>query len=254
MKNVVIIVVCVFAFGMQTCQSQTADENMELLIIREDKVRLSMAETYELALLDLSSFLDEQNEKNIHYLTHVLDNYLYTRISPIKELADYEDGIQEYIEGKKQSGEFNFIWGVMMETLVSYRSYVVGFDKEYSYLPEGSTWLEGQPYRKWNYYYFSPGTKKEVDKILAAWKALYEKNDIKTGYMIYRGMLGIDQPLVIFTSWAKNPLEHHQEVDANSKLLGEEGSALLLGMLELANRVETTEGYFVPEFSYQPDK
>ena len=136
--------------------------------------------------------------------------------------------------------------------MTNYRSYVVTYDNNLSYIPDGSAWLEGMPYRKWNYYYFSPGTEKEVDAILAAWKSLYEQKEIPNGYRIYRGKLGIAQPVVIFTTWAKNPAEHHQQMEQIGQILGDEASALLLGMLDLAVSIETLEGYFVPEFSYQP--
>jgi hypothetical protein len=135
----------------------------------------------------------------------------------------------------------------------SSHSYVVKYDENNSYVPDEESWLDGMPYRKWNYYYFNPGTEQEVDKILAAWKFLYEENNIESGYRIYRAVLGIEQSAVIFTSWAENPVEHHQNLEYNMGKFGDEGSALLISMLELANKIETIEGYFVSEYSYKPE-
>jgi hypothetical protein len=242
------------AVGIGNVYSQPVSNNEHLLLIREDVVRPSMAETYELGLLDLAAFLEKNSEKKVNYLTHIQDNFHYTHISAISDLNDIDKvSLDKYVSGEEASEEFAFFWEIMNETLESRHTYVVRYDEENSYVPDGESWLEGMPYRKWNYYYFSPGTEEEVDKILAAWKYLYEKNDIESGYRIYRGVLGIEQPVVLFTSWAENPLAHHENLEANMQLLGEEGSALLLGMLENAARVETIEGYFVPEFSYQPE-
>lgn len=251
MKKYAFTLLIFLILGLQPGFSQMAEKQGDLLLIREDKVMPSRAETYELALLDLTAFFEANNEKDINYLTHIQDNYHYWHISTIDQLNDYNTGIQEYISGEKNSDEFNLIWSVLTETVYSYKSFVVAYDEINSYVPDETDWLDGRPYRKWNFYYFNPGTSAEVEKILAAWKILYEEHDIQSGYRIYKGILGIDQPVVIFTTWAKNPGSHHKELNVNSQLLGEEGSALLLGMLELSSRVETVEGYYVPGFSYQ---
>ena len=246
--------VLIVAIGINTGCSQSSPEETDLLLIREDVVKPYLAPDYELALMDLAAFLKERGVKDVNYLTHIQDNCHYSHITTIKDFNEIDDGMEKFIGGLISNIEFDLIWKLMTETMESYHYYVVKYDKDNSYVPDGGNWIDGFPYRKWNYYYFNPGTEKEVDEILAAWKNLYERNGLATGYRVYRGLLGIEQPVVIFTSWAKTPLEHHQNLEANIEILGEEGSSLLLGMIELANRVETIEGYFVPEFSYQPKK
>jgi hypothetical protein len=254
MNKFLYLIILITAVGISNSFSQPLSEKGNLLLIREDVVRPSMAETYELGLLDMAGFLKENNEEKVNYLTHIQDNFHYTHISSINDLNDIEKvSLEKYISGEKASDDFSFFWEIMNGTLDTRHSYVVEYDAKNSYVPEGESWLEGMPYRKWNYYYFSPGTEEEVEKILSAWKYLYQQNNIESGYRVYRGVLGIEQPVVLFTSWAKNPLEHHQNLEANTRILGEEGSALLIGILESATKVETIEGYFVPEFSYQPE-
>jgi hypothetical protein len=82
---------------------------------------------------------------------------------------------------------------------------------------------------------------------------LYEQKGVESGYRIFRGLIGIDQPVVMFTNWAKSPLEHQQNMEINMELLGENGSVLWLSMLEMARKVETVEGWYLPQYSYQPD-
>lgn len=247
------ILALISTIGLNTGCSQPSDKKGEMLLIREDVVKPSMAEKYELSLLDLNNFLEANNVRDVNYLTHIRDNFHYSYISVLNNLDDLDGGFGDYINGEKSSDEFTLIWELMNESRESYRFYIVKYDEENSYVTDGNGWVEESPYRKWNYYYFDPGTEKEVDEILAAWKYLYKQNDIKSGYRVYRGVLGIDQPVVIFTSWAKDALEHHQNLEANIKIFGEEGSALLLGMLELSNNVETIEGYFLPQYSFSPE-
>lgn len=254
MNKYFFFLVLITAIGINTGCSQAQSEKAELLLIREDVVKPSTAENYELAIMDLAAFFKENNVRDVNYMTHIQDDFHYSHIRQITDYNDIRNGVNAYINGQKSNMEFNLIWELMTESMESYHSYIVKYDKANSYVPDGNNWMDGFPYRKWNYYYFNPGTEKEVDEILAAWKNLYVEKGLMTGYRVYRGVMGIEQPLVIFTSWAKTPLEYHENLEANIEILGEEGSVLLLGMIELANKIETIEGYFVPEFSYQPKK
>jgi hypothetical protein len=247
------ILALISTIGLNTGCSQPSDKKGEMLLIREDVVKPSMAEKYELSLLDLNNFLVENKVSDVNYLTHIQDDFHYLFISDLNDLDDLDGGIHAYTNGEKSSDEYTLIWDMINESRESYRFYIVKYDKENSYVPDGNAWLEESHYRKWNYYYFDPGTEKEVDEILAAWNYLYKQNNIKSGYRVYRGVLGIDQLVVIFISWAKDGLEHHQNLNANIEILGEEGSALLLGMLNLSYKAEAIEGYFLPQYSYDPE-
>jgi hypothetical protein len=224
------------------------------LLIREDVVIPSKSSDYEISLLKLTSFLEGKNVNDVNYMTHVQDNYHYSHITVLRDLDEIQGGIPAYITGKNASDEFNLIWEELIESLESFRFYVVKYHPEFSHVTDGRVWLDEAPFRKWNYYHFTPGSEKQVDQLLAAWKNLYEQKGVDNGYRVFRGTIGIEQPLVIFTSWAKSPLEHQQNLDNNIELLGEEGSVLWISMLELARKVETVEGWYLPFYSYQPEK
>ncbi len=253
MKKYFFSLVLIAAIGINTGCSQSSSKESEMLLIREDVVKPYLAADYEISLIDLAAFFQENNVKDVNYLTHIQDNFHYSFITTINDIGDIPNGFNAYVSGQESNTEFNLLWELLTESMESYHCYVVRYDKENSYVPDGNDWIEGFPYRKWNYFYFEPGTEMEVDQILSAWKNLYVEKGLMTGYRVYRGVIGIEQPVVIFTSWAKSALDHHQNLAVNVEILGEEGSILLLGMLELANKTETIEGYFVPEFSYQPE-
>jgi hypothetical protein len=252
MKKIILFLLITTAFSINSILAQISDDNWDMLLIREDVVKTSQIVNYEEALIDLTLFLKEKKVNEVNYLTHVQDNYHYSHITVLKDLNEIEDGLNLFIDGKNTSDEFKLIWDALSETLESHWFYVVKYDHEYSFTPDGNEWLNQNNYRKWNYYYFEPGTEIEVDQILAAWKYLYKNKGVKNGYRIYRGAIGIDRPVVIFTSWAKTPLEHQQNIADNVELLGDEGSALWISMLELARKVETIEGWYLPGYSYIP--
>ena len=124
---------------------------------------------------------------------------------------------------------------------------------ELSYVPEGDDWGEGSPYRKWSYYHFQPGSEEEVEQVLASWKQMYQAKGIKTGYRVFAGFLGIEQPTYLLTNWAEDPLDYHENLQQVSEQMGEEGAALWAKMMEYVREATTVEGWYLAQYSYAPD-
>ncbi len=75
---------------------------------------------------------------------------------------------------------------------------------------------------------------------------------IKSGFRVFSGFLGIEQPLYILTTWAEDPLDYHEKLQNTVGLLGEEGAVLWEKMLENVNGASAVEGWFLPQYSYAP--
>ena len=254
MKNYIFLVLLFIALGMNNAFAQSSDIDWKYIVVRDDVVRPSMTVYYEASLSDLSLFLTENQIQSVKYVTQLQDNYHYTHITPLKDLNEIEGGLRAFIRGDKRSAEFDLIWSDLNETIESYSFYVVKYEPELSYVPDGKVWLEEAPYRKWNYYYFYPGTENEVENIVKAWKNLYEDKGLKHGFRVFRGVTGIEQPVIIFTTWAASPLEYHANLQDNIDLLENEGALLWMAMMELVRKVETVEGWYLPQYSYMPDE
>ena len=246
---IILIIVCAMTVG----NAQTLEKENQLLLVREDIVEPSNAADYETALLNLTDFLRSNSIKDVNYVTTINDNFHYIHFSKIKDLNEIEGGMRAFINRKKDEAGFNLAWEDLAAAMNSYHYYVVKYLPEYSYVKDGNLWLEESPFRRWNMFYFKPGSEQEVEKLLGAWKALYENKGIESGYRVFMGVLGLDQPVVIMANWAKSPLELQQQIEHNVETLGDDGSALLLAMLDLANYIETVDGYYIPEFSYSPN-
>jgi hypothetical protein len=252
MKKYISLITLFLTIGMGA-YSQMTDENWNYLLIREDVVKPSMTTNYEASLTDLSEFLTVNNIQNVNYLTQLQDNYHFTHVTVLNDLSEIGGGIDAYISGDKASTEFNLIWSDLNEAIESFSYYVVKYEPELSFVTDGLVWLDEAPYRKWNYFYFKPGSENEVKDILKAWKNLYQNRGVKNGFRVFQGVVGIEQPVFILTTWAESPLDYQLNLQENINLLGEDGAVLWMAMMQLVRKVETVEGWYLPQYSFVPE-
>jgi len=252
MKKRILLLLLLCIWGFQSGIAQINDHDWKYILVREDAVYPSMTADYEASLSDLAWFLGEKNVKHVNYITQLQDNYIYSHVSVLNNLEDIQGGLRDFIHGDKKTAEFDLIWDELNQTIDSYRYYVVEYKAELSYVPDGKVWLEDAPYRKWSFYYFKPGTEGDAEQILMAWKNLYANKGVTNGFRVFRGVIGLEQPVLVLTTWAQNPLDYHSKLQKNIELLGEEGSVLWMAMMELVRDVETVEGWFLPQYSYLP--
>lgn len=231
---------------------QISDQKWDLMLIREDRVYPSMTDEYEMTLMDMKEFLTSKNVTGFNYFTHMQDDYMFTHVTPIDHFKDLGKGIHSLMAKEVKDPELDLILDYLEDAIEFYRYYIVQYRPEFSYIPEGDDWGTGSPYRKWSYYYFQPGTEKEVEAVLASWKYLYEEKGIKSGFRVFSGFLGVEQPLYILTTWAENPLDYHEKLQNTSGLLGEEGAVLWDKMIGFVNQAAAIEGWFLPKYSYAP--
>ncbi|MCB2207346.1 MAG: hypothetical protein KQH67_03535 [Bacteroidetes bacterium] len=253
MKRKYTLLVILLFIGAEVTFAQLSDKDWKYIVVREDVVKPSMTNDYEASLTDLRSFLMENKVHGVKYITQLQDNLHYTHITTVKKLGEFDEGLSAYIRGDKKSAEFDLIWSDLNETIESYSYYVVKYEDDLSYVPDDKVWLEDAPYRRWNYFYFQPGTEKEVQKLISAWKNLYEDKGISNGFRVYTGVIGIERPVIIFTTWAKNPRDFQENIQKNIELLGEEGTILWMAMMQLVRKVETVEGWYLPQYSFVPE-
>ena len=229
--------------------AQTDDVDWDVLLIREDHVKPSLTNEYEASLTDLKNFFESRPEYDFNYFIHLQDNYYFSHIIPLDSPDQFEEGMLETLLASTEDQMLELIWDDLNSSIETSRHYLVDYRPEYSYLPEGDNWLDGVPYRRWNYYYFLPGTEKEVEELFEAWQYLYKDVEARSGYRIYKGLIGQEQPLYIFATWAADPGDYQDRLQENMELFGQNGSILWMKMMDLVRKVETVEGWYLPQYS-----
>ena len=253
MKKYNLLLLLLIVIGMGEVFSQMSDDDWTYVMVRDDVVKPSMTVYYEAALTDLSMFLKDSHVEGVQYITQLQDNYHYTHITKLDNLNEMDDGLKAFIKGEKKSAEFDLIWSDLNETIESYSYYVVKYEPDLSYVPDGQLWLEEAPNRRWNYLYIQPGTEKEVEKTLKAWKNLYQNKGVKHGFRVFSGVIGLEQPVLILTTWAESPMVYQANLQDNMELLDYEGTLLWMCMMEFVRKAETIEGWYLPQYSFMPE-
>ncbi|WP_276391861.1 hypothetical protein [Eudoraea chungangensis] len=242
------LIVLLMALG----NSQQLMEDYDLFLVREDKVTPSMSTDYEMSLADLKAFLAENDIKDFNYFTHFQDDYKFLHIVPIDNLNDLRKGTREAFKSRINKPELELIMDYFDLSVDSYKQYIVRYQPDLSYVKEDDNWNENASYRKWNFYYFYPGNEKEVEALLAAYKELYKQKDITMGFRVFSGLLGTEKPLYILTTWGESPLDYHENLELTSSALGDRGAELWTSMMKLVRDTRTTEGWYLPQYSYAP--
>lgn len=239
----------IFLLSFNAC-SQDSSSDWDLILIREDNVKPSMTEDYERSLSDLKSFLEESNVKDFGYFTHLQDDYHFIHSVPINNLGAIDKGMLDYVAQKTDKAELNLIMEELNSTIESYRNYIIQYKPELSYVPGTDNWHEDKPYRRWNFLYFSPGSEYEVEMILKSWKGLYKKHGTKYGFRVFKGFIGVEQPMYLLTTWAEDPLDFQQNLRENMEKFNLEGGTLWSEMTEYVIDVNTVEGWYLPQYSF----
>lgn len=237
---------------MANAFGQNMEENLNLLLIREDKVSPAMADEYEMSLADLKNYLTDNQVKGFNYFTHIQDNFEFLHIVPLNNLEELSEGTREALIKRVNKPELKLIMDYFDLSLDSYRHYVVQYKPELSYVPSTQQWDEGNTYRKWHYYHFYPGSEEEVEEILAAYKHLYRTKNVEMGFRVFAGQIGLERPSYILTTWAKSPLDYHQNLEKTSEMLGDSGALLWSKLMELVKEAKITEGWYLPQYSFAP--
>ncbi len=233
---------------------QNIDQNLNLLLVREDKVSPELGDEYEISLADLRDYLTDNQIEGFNYFTHIKDDFQFTHILPLKSLDELNEGTREALIKKVNKPELKLIMEYFDLSIDSYKHYIVQYKPELSYVPSSQQWDEDHTYRKWHYYNFYPGSEEIVEEILAAYKHLYKTKNVEMGFRVFAGFIGIERPTYILTTWSNSPLDYHQELEKVSEMLGDDGALLWSKLMEMVKEAKITEGWYLPQYSYAPGK
>lgn len=249
----VILAVC-WIGGTQT-RAQGNMPKGQLFTIHEDAVIPSMVERYERAVKNLGELIAKNNIGSITYTAASHDNFVYTYITPVENMAGVDKVGAGWIELEQKAGKDNFSAAMKQfdGCYPSHKNYLVRSRPELSYNGEyGAAIADGMLFRHYDFYFIHPGMEDEADNIAKEWVALSKKVGMPEGYRLYSGSYGTDGPVFVVSYSAKSAAEFYAGQEAWMKKAGDEAKALWAKTWKVVRRFESVNGRIRPDLSVLP--
>lgn len=251
-QNIKIFMALLLVCVMYSAQAQ-GDTNIQSYWIHEDVVKPGMVAQYESICKELTANMKKHNIQELNTLvTNTLDNR-YLWVSQINNMADIDKPVFKTLAEKMGADNMNALFNKMNECYDIEHDYVIELDKELSYMPEGITQTpEGQDYRKFHYYRYTPGNQSDVKTKAKAIKDLFGKKGSKLYYRVYHSGFGNRGEYYMVAIAAKDAADYEAKITANNELLGEEWQGVYSDFMGTLHEYDLVEGWMRPDMAYSP--
>ncbi|MGB5437170.1 MAG: hypothetical protein WBM98_14840 [Maribacter sp.] len=221
--------------------------------VHEDVVKPSMIGQYESICKELTDNMKKYNIQEFNVIVSNTADNRYLWVSPINGMADIEKPIFKTLSEKMGEEKMGDLFDRMDKCYDIEQNYVIHLDKELSYMPGGITQTpEGQEYRKFHYYHYTPSNRAEVNKKVKAIKNLFESKGSKLDYRLYRSGFGTRGAFYMVAIAAKDEADYAGKIAANNELMGEEWQNAYSDFISSLEKYEAFEGRMRPDMGYAP--
>ena len=170
-------------------------------------------------------------------------------------MADIDKPVFKTLAEKMGEDKMGALFDRMDKCYDIEHNYVLHLDKELSYMPGGITQTpEGQDYRKFHYYRYTPGNRAAVKEKAQAIKKLFESGGSKLHYRVYSSGFGTRGAFYMVAIAAKDPADYANKIAENNALLGEKWQTTFTNFMGTLTDYEPIEGRMRPEMGYSPNK
>jgi uncharacterized protein with GYD domain len=251
LKTTLIIVLALLAVP---CISQD-DSKSQAFWIHEDVVKPSMVSEYEAVCKELTDNMKKHNIQEMNSIvTNITDNR-YLWVGPIENMAQLDKPLFATLAEKMGADKMGALFNRMDKCYDIEQNYVLHLDNELSYMPGGITQTpEGQDYRKFHYYHYTPGNRATVKEKVEAIKDLFESKGSKLNYRVYRSGFGTRGEFYMVAIAAKDASDYANKIAANNELMGEEWLNTYTDFTSSLEKYEAFEGRMRPDMAYSPTK
>ena len=221
--------------------------------VHEDVVKPSMIGQYESICKELTDNMKKYNIQEFNVIVSNTADNRYLWVSPISGMADIEKPLFKTLSEKMGAEKMDDLFNRMDKCYDIEHNYIIHLDKELSYMPSGITQTpEGQDYRKFHYYHYTPSNRAEVKKKVEAIKTLFENKGSKLEYRVYRSGFGTRGAFYMVAIAAKDAADYSGKIAANNESMGEEWQKTYTDFFSSLKKYEAFEGGMRPDMGYAP--
>ncbi|MFO8146427.1 MAG: hypothetical protein ACQEWG_16480 [Bacteroidota bacterium] len=226
-------------------------EDSQMYWIHEDRTKPAMSIKQESVDKELIAALKQHEITDISWFTLVSEDYRYFYISPIENMAAFDENPFGSLSEKMGQKETAQIFDKYNDCYEAHGDYVIILDKNLSYQPDGiNVTPVGKNFRNNTLYYFTPDKAGKAEELARKFKELYAKKDSKLHYRVYRSGFGVMGSYFMVAEAAESPEDYERMIVDNRLLLGQEGVELFRELEETISDIEVMRGYIRPDLSY----
>jgi hypothetical protein len=222
-------------------------------VIHQEVAKPSMIKEYEATSSEFVALVKVHKAKMPHFSFNAFasPDFTYTFAAPIPNLAGL-DAINADFGALAQAAGAPFLdlnkrSGAAVEYI---RESVIQLAPELSYSPAESRIAPGSArYFHYTLYYVMPGREPEAEAVGADYVKLFKARGVKTGYSVYKTVMGPEMPLYIVSVGALDAADYHADDAKVTATLGAEMQALGARLAALTRRVEMREAVVRPDLS-----
>jgi hypothetical protein len=173
--------------------------------------------------------------------------YLYA--FPMQTMADMVTIDQDWEAALKAAGGPAIF--AKSDRLVEYAdAAIVAFRPDMSYVPANPSEAESTgSFRHWTFWHPLPGKAQELEAVAEEFAALYQANDMDSGWRVYQRIIGPELPAYIVASTGMSPADYYSTSEAANAKLGAQADALFQKAFAITRRVETRDGMMRPDMA-----
>ena len=223
--------------------------------VHEDVVKPSMVAEYESVCKELTDNLKEHNIQEMNSIVANTQDNRYLWVGPIENMAQLDKPIFKNLAAKMGADKMSALFDRMDKCYDIEQDYIIVMDSELSYMPGGITQTpEGQDYRKFHYYYYTPANRAAVKEKVQAIKDLFESKGSKLQYRVYRSGFGTRGAFYMVAVAAKDAADYANKIAENNESMGEEWLNTYNSFMATLEKYEVFEGVMRPDMAYSPSK
>ena len=251
-----LLALVVLALAAAPTLAADAPKAPPMFVVHVEQAKPSTWAQYEATTKEFVSLVKANHQLSPKFFFNALqgENFDVAFISPINSFADLDSINEGFMAMGKSLGDK---WTDLMHrggaTSESYSEGVYMLMTDASYWPANPrVTMDNAAYFEVNFYRVTPGMDDQVDAIAAGWKKLYTDHKIASGYNVYKMVFGNDNPMVVVSVPAKDPLDLAQANAEIEKAFGDSIKDQLAKTWAITRSFERRHYWARPDLSVPP--
>jgi hypothetical protein len=227
-----------------------------LHVVHEEHVKPSRIAEYEAANRDFQAMVKKNLAAmpNFRYTALQGEDFTWYFVAPIKGFAGMDAISKDFAAlAQAEGARFADLMKRSGTAMEYWKDWVVMELPTLSYQPATPRLkTEELQFFRYDYYYVMGDKEMEAEAVAAEFAALYKSKNVPNGYRVFKGVAGIETPVIIVESGGKDAADLHAADAKDRAALGEAFEKLIGRAFAITRRFETRNGMLRNDVAVPP--